>query len=278
MLVSLWKGTQIVRCSSCGVISSRLRPAESELLRLYGDGTLLQESSENEVKDKILFPQWKLREHSHILSRLASFGVVGGELLDVGCLWGSFLDKARQNGFHVTGIEPYAPAVRYARKVLKLDVLCGSVNSVPLSCCSFDVVTMLDVIEHLRDPVGDLRVMHQLLKPNGVLVVVTPNVEGLPVRAIGLKRRIFRQPWCPIDDLPWHLWGFTRRTISGVIVRAGYKVEAVEGLSPSILTTNAESRLKRWKRLGLAVLGGVSHLIGQSDRIAAYGFVSSHAN
>jgi SAM-dependent methyltransferase len=261
---------QIARCALCGVVCSNPRPDESELLRLYGDGTLLHESGENEVTRKIEFPDWKLKEHAQILRSLASLGVIRGKLLDVGCLWGSFLDSARQGGFQVTGIEPYGPAAAYARNVLKLDVSCGSVNTVALPASSFDVVTILDVIEHLREPVEELRSVFQLLKPKGVLVVVTPNVDSLPVRILGLKRRMFRQAWCPIDDLPWHLWGFTPRTIASAVIRAGYQIERVKGLSPSIFTTNASAGANSWKRLGLAGIGGVSRLLGQSDRIAAY--------
>jgi SAM-dependent methyltransferase len=268
--ICTWKTMQITRCARCGVVCSNPRPDESELLRLYGDGTLLHESGENEVTRKIEFPDWKLKEHAQILRSLASLGVSSGKLLDVGCLWGSFLDSARQVGFQVTGIEPYGPAAAYARNVLKLDVSCGSVKTVALPASSFDVVTVLDVIEHLREPVEELRSVFRLLKPKGVLVVVTPNVDGLPVRILGLKRRMFRQPWCPIDDLPWHLWGFTPRTIAGAVIRAGYQIERVKGLSPSVFTTNASAGGNSWKRLGLASIGGLSRLLGQSDRIAAY--------
>ena len=275
--VCWWKGARIVRCSSCGVVFSSLRPDESELLRLYNDGTLPQGSNEDQVAAEITFPRWKLREHSHVLQMLASLGVTGGELLDIGCLWGSFLDSARRSGFQVTGIEPNAPAATYGRKILKMNIFQGSLNDLSLPPCSFDAVTMLDVIEQLRDPVSALQIVRRLLKPEGVLVVVTPNVEGLPVRVIGLKRRIFCQPWCPIDDPPWHLWGFSRRTASRALVRAGYCVEAVEGLSPSIFTTNAGADIKPWKRLGLTGLSGVGLLIGRSDRIAVYGRAASHA-
>lgn len=268
--ICTWKTMLIARCTACGVVCSNPRPDEAELLRLYGDGTLLGAPAENEVNNKIEFPAWKLKEHAHILRTLAGFGVRGGKLLDVGCLWGSFIEFARRNGFLVSGIEPYGPAAAYARNVLQLDVTCGSLNTVSLATSSFDAITILDVIEHLRDPMQDLRTMLGLLRPNGVLVVVTPNVDGLLVRVLGLKRRTFRQPWCPIDDLPWHLWGFTPSTIARAAFRAGYQIERVEGLLPSVFTTNLGAGGNFWKRLGLAGVGGVSRLLGQSDRIAAY--------
>jgi len=201
---------------------------------------------------------------------LADIGVYRGRLLDIGCLWGSFLDSARQSGFDVTGIEPYERAARYARNILKLNVLSGSLKDVALPYPSFDAITILDVIEHLCDPVEELRTVLRLLKLNGVLVVVTPNVEGLPVRVLGLKRRIFGQPWCPIDDMPWHLWGFTPRTMVRVLELVGYRVEKIRGLSPSVFTTNTGAGANQWKRFSLAALGSISQLIGKSDRLAVY--------
>jgi SAM-dependent methyltransferase len=269
-LVCVWKSMQILRCSSCGVLCTHPLPSEAELLRLYEEGELLHELNMDEVVEKIEFPHWKLKEHRQILRMLADIGVSQGRLLDIGCLWGSFLDSARQSGFEVAGIEPYERAAQYARNVLKLNVLSGSLKNVALPNSSFDAITILDVIEHLCDPVEELRTALGLLKPNGVLAVVTPNVEGLPVRVLGLKRRIFGQPWCPIDDLPWHLWGFTPRTIAGALDRAGYRVEFVQGLSPSMFTTNASAGSGPWKRLGLAALGSISRLVGKSDRLVAY--------
>ncbi|MGH9682887.1 MAG: class I SAM-dependent methyltransferase [Candidatus Acidiferrales bacterium] len=224
-----------------------------------------------EVAEKIEFPKWKLREHSQILRTLAGIGVSRGCLLDVGCLWGSFLDTARQAGFEVTGVEPHERAAQYARDVLKLNVLSGSLSTAALPQASFDAITILDVIEHLCDPLTELRTILGLLKRNGVLVVVTPNVEGLPVLVLGWKRRVFGQLWCPIDEMPWHLWGFTPATMARALKLAGYRVERVGGLSPSIFTTNSTAGTNRWKQLSLAALGGISQLTGKSDRLIAYG-------
>jgi SAM-dependent methyltransferase len=269
-LVCPWKDKQIVKCSACGLVRTQPRPSEEDLVQLYAEGDLLREPNENEVLEKIEFPEWKAKEHRRILADLARLGIRGGRLLDVGCLWGSFLDGARRNGFEVVGVEPYERAARYARNVLHLDVHSGSLRGALLAPASFDAITILDVIEHLRDPIEELKALHGLLKPNGVLAVVTPNVNGLPTQALGWKRRVLGQPWCPIDDLPWHLWGFTPRTMAKALERAGFRVEGVHGLPPSIFTTNSGAGANGWKRLGLEFLGGMSVVTGHSDRLVAY--------
>jgi hypothetical protein len=80
-------------------------------------------------------------------------------------------------------------------------------------CSSFDPMTMLDVIEHLSDAVEDMRTDLRLLKPNGMMLVITPIVKGLTIWALSLKRGIFSLLCCLIDDMPWHPRGLTPSTI-----------------------------------------------------------------
>lgn len=264
-----WKDKQIIQCAKCGLVSAYPRPSPEELVRMYAQGDLLKEPNENEVLEEIEFPKWKAREHQRILKQLARLGIRSGRLLDVGCLWGFFLDNARKSGFEAVGVEPYERAARYARNVLHLEVHSGNLAGATTGG-AFDAVTILDVIEHLTDPVEELKRIYEQLKPGGVVAVVTPNVNGLSTQMLGWKRRAMKQPWCPIDDMPWHLWGFTPQTISKALERAAFRVETVRGLPPSAFTTNSGAGGTTLKRAGLELLGGVSVIAGRSDRLIAY--------
>jgi len=74
-------------------------------------------------------------------------------------------------------------------------------------------MAMLDVIEHLSDTVEDLRTVLGLLKPNGIMLVVMPDIKGPTIWALRLKKEIFSLLCCPIDDMPWHPWGLTPGTM-----------------------------------------------------------------
>jgi 2-polyprenyl-3-methyl-5-hydroxy-6-metoxy-1,4-benzoquinol methylase len=132
------------------------------------------------------------------LNRLAALGTRQGRLLDVGCLWGSFLGYAHERGFDVTGIEPFGKAATYVKEVLKLNASQGTLRSAALPAGSFDVVTILDVIEHMTDPVTELKEVYRVTKPGGLLIVSTPDVGSLIhqeehqklCRKCGLCRRV----------------------------------------------------------------------------------------
>jgi len=100
-----------------------------------------------------------------------------GRLLDVGCGYGLFLERARQNGWHGTGVELSSPEWRYATEHLHLDVLNQSLSDARFADNSFDVVTLWEVIELLLEPEKVLREILRILKPGGWLMLRTNNMR-----------------------------------------------------------------------------------------------------
>ena len=191
-------------------------------------------------------------------------------MLDVGCLWGSFLGKAHQSGFDVTGIEPFGKAATYVREVLKLNASQGTLRSARFPSESFDVVTILDVIEHLTDPVAELKEACRVTKPRGLLVVSTPNVGSLIPRIVNTERRLLSRAWFPFDNPPWHLWGFTKRSIKSCVENAGFVAEAIIPLDSSLKTTNNKAGSTLWKRRTFQGVDKLSDILGLSDRMAVF--------
>jgi len=128
----------------------------------------------------------------------------GSTLLDVGCGAGEYLDVMRELGWETSGVEPNESAARAASEsghILHHGVLTGA----PFSPRSFDVVRMWHTLEHLPDPLADLRTAAALLRPGGHLVLGTPNSAGL---AAG----IFGRYWFHLDA-PRHLCIFSTRAV-----------------------------------------------------------------
>lgn len=116
-----------------------------------------------------------------LLSRGTS-GVAGLALLDFGCGDGLFSHLFAQRGFSVTGVDVESSAIAQAREKTDQQAYPGprpafrpvEPGPLPIPAASIDVAVMLDVIEHLPNPVAVLQDLRCVLKPGGVLAVVTP--------------------------------------------------------------------------------------------------------
>jgi len=116
----------------------------------------------------------------------------GLRILDAGCAGGGNGALMKRAGAReVIGIELDADACTKARKHLD-QVLPGDLTDVdltPIADRPFDVVLMIDVLEHLVDPAATLRRMTALLKPGGLVVASIPNVAHVWVIANLLAKR-----------------------------------------------------------------------------------------
>jgi len=150
----------------------------------------------------------------------------GGSLLEVGCGTGLFLEEALRSGrWQVTGIEPGSRAAEYARQRLGVDIHHGRFSDIQLPEASFDVVVLWNVVEHLDQPVGDLKYAHRLLKDGGWLVFSVPNLESL-------ERRVFKDYWVGWD-LPRHLYLFSQPTLKEILEKIGFRLIARRCISTS---------------------------------------------
>jgi 2-polyprenyl-3-methyl-5-hydroxy-6-metoxy-1,4-benzoquinol methylase len=139
-----------------------------------------------------------------------------GKLVDVGCGIGGFMAVMRDLGWEVEGVEPDPEAARIAREERGLKVRVGTLEGANLSPESQDVITMSHVIEHLPDPSGSLKQCYTLLRPGGLLVVVTPNVKSM-------GHQHFRSWWYGLDP-PRHLVLFSPVTLGRFTESAGFHV------------------------------------------------------
>jgi SAM-dependent methyltransferase len=102
---------------------------------------------------------------------LASILAPGARVLDYGCGSGEFLLEGRRRDWKMEGVEPGEAYAGYARQ-MGLSVHAD----LPRAKGSFDVITSHHVFEHLRDPVGTLRRLVALLKPEGVIYLAVPDM------------------------------------------------------------------------------------------------------
>lgn len=138
-----------------------------------------------------------------------------GRLLDIGCWTGTFLERMREVGWTVAGIELLPDAAILAREVTE-NIFIGDLLDAPFPDQSFDMVTAFHTVEHLPDPLAALRRIVRWLAPNGLGLVEVPNFAGM-------GRRLFGPAWHGLN-LPFHLSHFTPDTLTRAVERAGGQV------------------------------------------------------
>lgn len=148
------------------------------------------------------------------------------ELLDVGAGNGDFLRRMELCGWNVHGIEPSeagtASAVAHG-----LDVRAGTLETVDLESNRYDAVVMAHTIEHMHAPLNDLATVYRILKPGGVICVITPNLESE-------GHRNFGRYWMHLDS-PRHLVLFNPTSLRNSMAGAGF--EAIEMARGSMTTS-----------------------------------------
>jgi SAM-dependent methyltransferase len=133
--------------------------------------------------------------------------VPSGRLLDVGCGHGLLLDEARRLGYETEGIEVSVSAAAHARDELGLTIHEQPFAEVELEPESYDVIVLADVLEHFDDPRAALQRCSGLLRPGGLICVVTPDPASRTARIAGarwwalLPAHTFLIPWSTLKGL-----------------------------------------------------------------------------
>jgi SAM-dependent methyltransferase len=154
------------------------------------------------------------------LKRLAQ--MPGGRLLDVGCGRGDLGAWLIGRGWSAVGVEPSAQACAVARS-RGVDARSGTLAQVRLRPGAFDAVVFRQSLEHVSDPLADLRRARAALREGGALIVSVPNFGCW-------QRRRFGGRWFHLD-LPRHRFHFDARALRSALERAGF--EEIETLTSS---------------------------------------------
>jgi len=213
-----WNGvSDIVRCLDCGLQFVSPLPDEDYLRQLYEDEmrgrgdasayylTYIRERTERRASYE--------KQYRSRLKRIERFAPERGKLLDVGCGGGFFLQAARARGWTPHGIDIVPEFIRFAREELKIEAAdCASLAGNRFADGRFDVVTLWDLIEHLRQPLACLREINRILRPGGQVVIWTPNVEN----AVYAGDRWYGY------NINQHLYFLSSRTLGRLLARSGF--------------------------------------------------------
>ncbi len=190
-------------CSACHFVFANPCPHPTWLVSVY-----------SRVKDPAYESEARGRRQNfrRILRRLGKI-TAGRSLLDVGAATGLLLAEARLAGWRVAGVEPSRWAVEEAREKYGLEIYQGSLEEFESGGTLYDAVTLIDVLEHTPSPRNMMEKVHQILKPAGIAVLVTPDLQSFMARLAGKRWWHFR---------PGHLGYFTRESLQKLLDLTGF--------------------------------------------------------
>jgi 2-polyprenyl-3-methyl-5-hydroxy-6-metoxy-1,4-benzoquinol methylase len=233
----------IVRCRACGFMYTNPRLAESEVNLRYGQEYFFGEYLPIFQAGPASFSLEVAKNHYRLyLDLLAALDSPGKRLLDVGCGAGFFLKAAASSGWEVSGTEISEAAADYARTVTGVRVFRGKLEELHLPAKEYDVVTMLDLLEHLFEPLTTLREVRRVMKDGAVLIISTPDIQSL-------SRCFLGQAWAVLSPAE-HQSYFSAKTLRRALGQAGFRPLAVKNLlnfNPDYTHQPGSFRHRLWK-------------------------------
>ncbi|SKC63746.1 class I SAM-dependent methyltransferase [Paraburkholderia hospita] len=110
----------------------------------------------------------------HWLKALLKYLPPPAKVLELGCSHGSFVSLLQNSGYDASGVEMSPWVVEFGRKTFNAPIFVGPVENLDIAPGSLDAIALMDVMEHLPDPVATMAHCLNLLKPDGLLLVQTP--------------------------------------------------------------------------------------------------------
>ena len=162
-------------------------------------------------------------------------------VLDVGCGWGTgFLRMGKKQYSEIVGIEPNEVQATQARNPVGVKVYNEPYSDECFAENRFDVITFIQVMEHLPDPLAAMRAAHIHLKPGGVLADEVPSFNNPRV----LLYRLTRISWFARSDfIPTHISYFTANTLSTCVALSGFVIKEIQ-------TGNYAAKMGLGRRIG----------------------------
>lgn len=197
-------GIDLYQCKNCGVIFVYPQPSKSRLTGYYKDNYY--------EKPSIFFGLIRA------LRKKAFSKMPPGKILDVGCGEGTFLLAMSQAGWQCYGTEVSKSSQEFSGRLKEkgIRVHYGELTEAGLGAASFDLVTLWQVAEHLRNPKEYMQVAQRLLKKGGSLFISVPNIGSMSFALLKCK-------WFHLD-LPRHLFHFNPKSISFLLENNGFEI------------------------------------------------------
>jgi 2-polyprenyl-3-methyl-5-hydroxy-6-metoxy-1,4-benzoquinol methylase len=178
---------EIFSCTNCEVQFMSPQLNDEELTELYSETYYkswgIQGDSENESAKQMKIATFLLR-----LKKIKEY-VASGKVLDVGCATGFFLEAARDLGYETYGVELSEYSSQIAKKKFgNGNIVNGTLENATFQSGLFNVISMFDLIEHVRVPLDVIKKAGTFLDKEGIIIITTPDTGSL-------SHKLMRSKW-----------------------------------------------------------------------------------
>ena len=211
LYLSTFKNYQlpVYKCESCKL--QTIYPKPSNLNTLY-DKAYYTGESDFTYRDERLTEKFDAYVWDARIKNIQKF-VKTGNFLDIGSSFGGFLNRVKEFGYTPYGIELSPYSAEYSNK-RNIETFQGNFLDNTFPDNFFDVITMIEVIEHLDKPKEVFEKLSRILKKGGLLVIQTANFEGLQAKSEKSSYHYY---------LPGHLWYYSYSNLKKILTKNGFK-------------------------------------------------------
>lgn len=207
---------QIVECNTCKLQRTSPRPTPDTIGYYYPQNYGPYNES--------IFKENKSRGFKALIRNILGLNyrvlpsIEIGQMLEIGCSTGSYMELAKSKGWHVEGIEFSNESARIARdKGFKVHI--GSVETAPTPKNRYDIIVAWMVMEHFHEPHLVLNKIKEWINPDGYFVFLVPNANSI-------SRKLFKQFAYDIE-LPRHLFHYTPESLNLLLKNCGWQIENI---------------------------------------------------
>jgi SAM-dependent methyltransferase len=234
------KEYDLARCRHCGQHFCSPPPTEAEIAEFYR-GDYHAELRVPGAGERLFGGKFR-RYRDWILQFIAS-----GRSLDIGTATGLFPGLLKQAGFDAEGIEFNQASARWGEARYRLKIAAAGLEESGVRQGSYDLISMTDVLEHTRNPLGYLQAVRQYLKPRGFMLISFPDIDSLESRWLRFLSRILRRDWIwSCCHIPLHVWEFTPATAKSMFSKAGFAVIGFRRSQDEVESLKGKLALLAW--------------------------------
>lgn len=236
----------LVRCQRCDFA----QPAQLPTLPRYFERMYDQRWSEDWMAHEYTSAYKDLIFHSVLAALERRLGHDRRSLLDLGAHVGRLIRIARDRGWTPEGVELNPQTAAYAAKATGLPIHRTDATTLAEAGRRHDAVTLIDVLEHIPDPVGALTTAHRMLAPGGWIAVKVPN-GPVQLQKEQLRARLSSGYRATVADNLVHVNHFAPRTLVRALELAGFVDAEVHPAAPELVQPGDASAGRRLAMNGM---------------------------